>query len=129
LTGRDDAAAAEAAQLHALHRRAEERRQELAETLDALTAQLATGTDVRTLARRGARLATSRLSHATAEALRGALPSVNGTGTAARRVSASRQARSAAVAVAVPGTLAAIAAWWWWRSTRRRGRQSPLWAR
>ncbi|MBO0776490.1 MAG: DUF3618 domain-containing protein, partial [Actinobacteria bacterium] len=84
MTGRDDAAAAEQAELETLRRRADERRKELGDTLDALTAKLAADTDMRRWAQR----ATAGLGRATVAAAWRALPgngSAGGTAGALQR--------------------------------------------
>lgn len=122
MTGGDDAAAAEAAELQALRRRAEERRQELGDTLEALTARLAADTHLSTWARRGAQRATARLGHATVAAMRRPLPAPP-RADAARAAIGQRPNRAVVLAVVIPGAIAATAAWWWWHSSRRPGRR------
>jgi hypothetical protein len=91
VTGREDAAAEEEAQLQALRSAAAQRRQEFGESLEALTGRLAAETGLRTLARRGAQRATAGLGHAAMTRMRRA-PMV--------------------VAAAAGASLLAFAAWW-----------------
>jgi hypothetical protein len=100
VTGREDATAEEAAQLQALRSRAAQRRQELGESLEALTDRLAAETGLRALARRGARRATTTFGHAAMTGMRRS-PVV--------------------VAVAASASLLAFAAWWWWQRARPPG--------
>lgn len=127
MTGGDDAKAAEAAELQAVYRRAEERREELGETLAALTGKISENSDLRGWARREARHAASAMGHAALGAARRALLAPVPDGVAAapvRHIPASNRARTV-MAVAVPSAVLAMAAWWWWHGTRRRqGRRS-----
>lgn len=122
MTGTEDAAAAEAAELQYLRRRADERRAELGETLEAFAARLAEDTDLGRWARRGAHRATAGLGRAAATAARRALP---GPDTATRAASVVRSAshsnRARAIAVAAGAGLA-FAAWWWLSCREHPGR-------
>ncbi len=137
MTGTGDAAAAEAAQLEALRQGAEQRRKELGDTLEALTAKLAEDLDVGSWARRGAYRATAGLGRATAAAARRALPGPDSAAAAAgalQRATGSRRTR-AVLAAGSAGLLLAGTAWWalsrraHQRETMpRRGLRAARWA-
>lgn len=127
MTGGDDAKAAEAARLHALQQRAEERRRELGETLAALTERVSEHTDLRAWARREGRHAAGAVGHAAMGVARRVLLTPAPDGVAPepmRHVPASNRARTV-MSVAVPSAVLAMAAWWWWHSTRRPHGRRP----
>lgn len=120
MTGADDAAAAEAAQLEALRQRAEQRRKELGDTLEELTGKLAEDLDMGRWARRGAQRATAGLGRATAAAARHALPGPDGAAAGVlRRARTSRGTRTVLIAGSAGLVLAGAS---WWLICRWRGR-------
>lgn len=117
MSGHDDAAAMEAAELYALRRRADERREELHGTLEQLTAKLAEDADVRQWARRAA----LGLGRATASAVRRSLPGPAAAPQAAGSPGGPRPTGgSRVIAIALPAALALAGGLWWLTHGRLR---------
>jgi hypothetical protein len=110
-----DAAAIDAAEIHALSREADRRREELGETLHALRKKLAESASLRGLAEAAAERAAARIRHTVGHAVRNSAPANGAAALTSRVVRRTRAAgpQRAAVAIGVPAVVAAAAVGWW----------------
>jgi Ser/Thr protein kinase RdoA (MazF antagonist) len=112
----------ELAEIHALSRRASERREELGRTLAALHASLTSTAYLRGLAEAAAEWAAAHIRHAVAHAIRTSAPATGAAALTAKVVDRTRAAgpgKTAAVGIPAAGALAA-GSWLLWRRVRSR---------
>jgi hypothetical protein len=117
-----DADAIDAAEIHALRREADRRREELGETLQALRERFAESATLRRMAEAAAERAKAYIRHKISHAVSNSAPANGAAALTSRVVRRAKVAgpQKAGVALGIPAVVAAAAVSWWVLQRRRR---------